>query len=257
MNIPQKWIWHRDLMLVLLHKELTVRYKGSALGFVWSLLNPLSQALVFYLVFSIFLHINTPHYFLALLAALFPWQWFCNSVNQGPFVFLANPTLVKKVAFPRQAIPLVLNLQNMVHFFMAMPIYLGCMLYDGLQPGWIWLWGFPLLTGLTLLSIYGLELLFGSVNLFFKDIGNLVAIIMQVTFFATPIMYLLSRVPEQYTWYFRCNPVAPLFICWRSLLLDNQLHLSWILPATGYACRFLLVGKYAYSSLHRRFAEVM
>lgn len=99
MNIPQKWIWHRDLMLVLLHKELTVRYKGSALGFVWSLLNPLSQALVFYLVFSIFLHINTPHYFLALLAALFPWQWFCNSVNQGPFVFLANPTLVKKWLF--------------------------------------------------------------------------------------------------------------------------------------------------------------
>ena len=257
MNIPQKWIWYRDFMLVLLHKELTVRYKGSLLGFMWSILNPLAQAYIFFIVFGVYMRFNVPHYIVALLAAMFPWQWFCNCVNEAPFTFLANPTLVKKVAFPRGAIPLVMNLQNMVHFCLSLPIYMLFMLWEGLYPGWIWLWGVPLLMLLTLASIYGLCLLFGSLNLFFKDIGNLVAIVMQVAFFGTPIMYVLSVVPQEYYWCFKVNPVAPLFISWRYLLMDNAIHVEWLLPAAGYACLSLTVGLLTYRTLNRRFAEVM
>ena len=131
MNIPKKWIWYRDFVLVLLHKELTVRYKGSLLGFMWSILNPLAQAYIFFIVFGIYMRMNVPHYIVALLAAMFPWQWFCNCVNEAPFTFLANPTLVKKVAFPRGAIPLVMNLQNMVHFCLSLPIYVLFMFWRG------------------------------------------------------------------------------------------------------------------------------
>ena len=250
MNTPKNWIWYRDFMLVLLHKELTVRYKGSLLGFMWSILNPLAQAYIFFLVFGVYMRFNVPHYIVALLAAMFPWQWFSNCVNEGPFTFLANPTLVKKVAFPRQAIPLVMNLQNMVHFCLSLPIYVLFMLSEGLYPGWIWLWGIPLLMVLTLASVYGL-------CLFFKDIGNLVTIIMQVAFFGTPIMYVLSVVPQEYYWCFKLNPVAPLFICWRYLLMDNVFYLEWLLPAAGYACLALVVGILTYRALNRRFAEVM
>ena len=66
MNIPQKWIWYRDFMLVLLHKELTVRYKGSLLGFMWSILNPLAQAYIFFIVFGVYMRFNVPHYIVAL-----------------------------------------------------------------------------------------------------------------------------------------------------------------------------------------------
>ena len=110
---------------------------------------------------------------------------------------------------------------------------------------------------LTLASIYGLCLLFGSLNLFFKDIGNLVAIVMQVAFFGTPIMYVLSVVPQEYYWCFKVNPVAPLFISWRYLLMDNAIHIEWLLPAAGYACLSLTVGLLTYRTLNRRFAEVM
>mgnify|MGYP000252871633 CR=1 FL=1 len=237
MNIPQKWIWYRDFMLVLLHKELTVRYKGSLLGFMWSILDPLAQAYIFFIVFGVYMRFNVPHYIVALLAAMFPWQWFCNCVNEAPFTFLAN--------------------QNMVHFCLSLPIYMLFMLWEGLYPGWIWLWGVPLLMLLTLASIYGLCLLFGSLNLFFKDIGNLVAIVMQVAFFGTPIMYVLSVVPQEYYWCFKVNPVAPLFISWRYLLMDNAIHIEWLLPAAGYACLSLTVGLLTYRTLNRRFAEVM
>lgn len=72
MNIPQKWIWYRDFMLVLLHKELTVRYKGSLLGFMWSILNPLAQAYIFFIVFGVYMRFNVPHYIVALLGRHVP-----------------------------------------------------------------------------------------------------------------------------------------------------------------------------------------
>jgi lipopolysaccharide transport system permease protein len=255
--MASRGVWMRDLLLVLLRKELIVRYKGSLLGFLWSVLNPLASAYIFYLVFGVYMRFNVPHFLVALLAALFPWQWFTNCVGEGPHTFLANPTLVKKIAFPRQAIPLVMNLQHMVHFFLALPVYLCFMLADGLYPGWIWLGGIPLLAALTLASIYGLCLLFGSINLFFKDIGNLVSILLQIAFFAAPIMYTLSIVPPEYHWCFKANPLAPLFICWRSLLMDNAFNTDFLPFAAGYALLFLLIGGLVFRLLQRRFAEVM
>lgn len=257
MKLPAKWLWYRDLLRVLLHKELTVRYKGSFLGFIWSLLNPLAQAMIFYLVFSVYMRFQVPHYLVALLAAMFPWQWFVNSVNEGPHTFAANPTLVKKVAFPRQAIPLVMILQNMIHFCIALPVYALFMLADGLAPGWIWLWGIPLMLVLTMASLYGLCLFLGSVNLFFKDLGNLTVIVTQMAFFATPIMYTLGQVPEKYYWCFKMNPIAPLFICWRSLLMDNVMNYDFLPYVAGYTVLFCILGFSVFKRLHRRFAEVM
>jgi lipopolysaccharide transport system permease protein len=257
MNLPAKWLWYRDLVRVLLRKELTVRYKGSLLGFFWSVLNPLSQAFIFYLVFGVYMRFNVPHYLIALLAALFPWQWFANCVGEGPHTFTANATLVKKIAFPRQAIPLIMNLQHLTHFCLALPIYLCFMLADGLYPGWEWLPGIPLLCAVTLAMIYGLCLLFGSINLFFKDLGNLVGIVLQMAFFATPIMYTFASVPERYIWCFKVNPVSPLFICWRSLLMDNEFNAVFLPYACGYAVLALVLGWLSFSLLQRRFAEVL
>jgi lipopolysaccharide transport system permease protein len=252
-----RWIWYRDLLRVLLRKELTVRYKGSFLGFLWSVLNPLAQACIFYLVFGVYMRFNVPNYLVALLAALFPWQWFANCVNEGPHTFAANPTLVKKVAFPRQAIPLVMNLQHTIHFCLALPVYAAFMLGHGLRPGLIWLGGIPALLAVTLASVYGLCLLFGSINLFFKDLGNLVSILLQMGFFATPIMYTLGSVPPEYHWCFMVNPVAPLFISWRSLLMDNTLNGQFLPFACLYAAIFLIAGGLIFRLLQRRFAEVM
>jgi lipopolysaccharide transport system permease protein len=255
--MPGKWIWHRDLLLVLLRKELAVRYKGSVLGFVWSLLNPLAYALIFYLVFSVYMRFQIEHYLTALLAAMFPWQWFVNCVNEGPHTFAANPTLIKKVAFPRQAIPLVMILQNMVHFCIALPVYAAFMLADGLTPGILWVWGIPLLLVITLATIYGMCLFLGSLNLFFQDLGNMTAIFTQMAFFATPIMYTLGQVPERYYWCFKVNPIAPVIICWRSLLLNNVCNVEFLPYAAVYAVFFCILGTAAFRKLQRRFAEVM
>ncbi len=257
MKLSRTWIWYRDLIQVLVRKELVTRYKGSYLGFFWSVLNPLANAYVFYIVFGIFLRMNVPHFIVLLLAAMFPWQCFSNCVLEGTHTFSANPTLIKKVAFPRQAIPLVMNLQNFVHLLLSLPILLLFMLYEGLYPGWSWLWGIPLMLVLTLMSAYGLSLFLGTLNIFFRDLGNLVAIFMQVAFFATPIMYVISIVPEHYLWVFKANPVAPLFICWRSMLVDGAVQPEWFVPASAYGLLFLVLGVFTFKRLQHRFAEVI
>ncbi len=257
MKLTGKWIWYRDLIQVLVRKELITRYKGSILGIAWSILNPLASAYVFFVVFKLFMRMNVPHFIVVLLAALFPWQCFANSVTAGTHVFLANRTLVKKVAFPRQAIPLVTTLQNLVHLCIAFPVYLAFMFWEGLFPGLNWIWGVPLMLLLTLVTAYGLALLLGTLNVFFRDLGNLVSIFIQLAFFGTPIMYVISIVPEQYLWIFKVNPVAPLFICWRSMLVDSTASPEWLLPAIGYAVLFLLLGMATFRKLQRRFAEVI
>lgn len=255
--LSKKWEWHKDLLHVLVQKELSTRYKGSFLGFFWSVLNPLANAYVFYIVFGLFMRMNVPHFIVLLLSAMFPWQCFSNCVNQGTMTFISNPTLVKKVAFPRQAIPLVLILQNMVHLLLSFPIYLAFMFWEGMYPNLNWLWGVPLLFLLTLVYCYGLALFLGTLNVFFRDLGNLVTILMQVAFFGTPIMYVLSIVPEQYLWIFKVNPAAPLFICWRSMLAFNEMDPQWLAFSCGYALLFLVLGIMVFRKLQYRFAEVI
>lgn len=255
--LAAKWVWYRDLVTVLVHKDLTTRYKGSLLGFCWSILNPLASAYVFFVVFGLFMRMDVPHFIVVLLSAMFPWQWFSNSVNEGAMIFLANPTLVKKVAFPRQAIPLVMNLQHMLHFLLSLPVLVAFMLAEGLYPGWNWLWDVPILTLLTLATTYGFSLFLGSLNIFLRDIGNLVTIFVQLAFFGTPIMYVLSIVPAKYLWFFKVNPVAPLFICWRAALYDGQLPMEWFPLALVYALIILALGVLVFRGLQRRFAEVM
>lgn len=249
--------WYKDVLMVLIRKELAVRYKNSFLGYLWSLLNPLTTAFIFYVIFGIYMRLQTQNYIVVLLSAMFPWQWFANSVGQSPYAFLSNITLVKKVAFPRQLIPLVTVLQDMVHFLIALPVYVCFMLYHDLYPGWQWLYGVPILLLLTLGLLYGMSLLFASVNLFFRDLGNLVAIFINLAFYATPIMYTIAHVPDAYLPYFKLNPVAPLYICWRSMLLENRLDYVYLPYALGYSLFFTALGFAAYSMLNKRFAEAM
>ncbi|MES9996760.1 ABC transporter permease [Desulfovibrio aminophilus] len=249
--------WYRDLLLVLLRKDLSVRYHGSVLGYLWSLLNPLAQTGIYLVVFGHYMRFNMPHYTIVLLSALFPWQWISNSIMHGPVCFIANPTLIKKVAFPKAAIPLVANIQDMIHFFISIPVYFAFMITDGICPGISSIWSIPLLSFVTLATVYGLNLLIGSVNIFFKDLGHIVGIIMNALFFGSPIIYTLDIVPVQFHIFIKMNPLAPIIICWRSALFNGAMAWDYFGYAVLYASFFMLMGIVTYSKVKWKFAEAM
>jgi lipopolysaccharide transport system permease protein len=245
------------VMMVLVRKEVTVRYKNSYLGLLWSLLNPLASALVLNLVFGVILKFGTKNYLILLLSGMFPWQWFSNSINQAPFSFLSNVTLVKQIQFPRLLIPLVTVLSDGVHFVIALPVYVMFLYMYSLQPSFMWLYAVPLLLIISMFTIYGICLFVATVNMFFRDLGNLVLVLMNILFYATPIMYTVDDMPQKFKPLLIFNPVSPIFISWRNVLFLNTIDIYQIYFSIAYACALILIAFFAYHIFNKRFAEVM
>jgi len=246
-----------DLLFVLTQKELKVRYKSSILGYLWSVAHPLAFAVVFYLAFKIVIRIPVENYALFLICSLFPWQWFTNSVNAAPMIFLGNAPLIKKVNFPRNLIPFTLVLQDMIHFILAIPVIVAFLVFSGKAPGLLWLAGIPILIVIEFMLVYGICMMIASLNLFFRDLERLTVIFMTILFYVTPIFYSETMVPVKYQSLLRLNPLAPLMINWRSLLMEGTLGWGDLFLSFCYGVVFFTIGSFVYRKLSWRFAEVL
>ena len=246
-----------DLITVLTQKEMKVRYKSSFLGYVWSILNPLAFAFNFFVIFKVVMRIQMENYTLFLIAGLFPWQWFSNSVNMSPGVFLGNSSIIKKVNFPRNVTLLAVVLQDMIHFIMAIPVIVFFMFIYQKQPSFSWLYGIPVLLGVQLFTTYGVTLAISSINLFFRDLERLTTIFTMFLFYATPILYPATMIPAKYRYVIDLNPLAPLMISWRNLFLEGTLNAELLAISLAYAAAAYLTGYFIYKKLCWKFAEVL
>lgn len=246
-----------DLITVLTQKEMKVRYKNSFLGYVWSILNPLAFAFIFFIIFKVVMRIQMENYTLFLITGLFPWQCFFNSVNMSPRVFLANASIIKKVNFPRNVALLAVVLQDMIHFILAIPVIVFFMVVYGKQPSFSWFYGIPILLCIQLFMTYGITLAVSSINLFFRDLERLTAIFTMFLFYVTPIIYPETMIPAKYRYLIDLNPVAPLMISWRNLFLEGTLKLELLAISLAYGVAAYLTGYFIYKKLSWKFAEVL
>lgn len=249
--------YYKDLIIVLTQKELKVRYKNSFLGYLWSIANPLAFAFIYFVVFSVIIRIQVENFALFLIAGLFPWQWFANSVTASPGMFLANASIIKKVDFPRNIIPLTTILQDMIHFVLSIPVLALFMLLHNEFPSLSWLLGIPILLIIQFLYVYGMSLLVSAINLFFRDLERLTAIFVTFAFFLTPIIYPETMIPEKYRHLLNYNPFAPLIISWRNLFLQGTLDLASLALSATYGIIIFMVGYIVYWKLSWKFAEVL
>ena len=246
-----------DLITVLTQKEMKVRYKNSFLGYLWSIANPLAFAMVFFIAFKVIMKVKMDNYTLFLITGLFPWQWFSNSIGLSPMIFLGNASIIKKVNFPRNAIPAAIILQDAIHFILSIPVIIFFMLIHHETPSLSWLYGIPILLFIQFQMTYGISLIISSINLFFRDLEKLVIIFMTFIFYFTPIIYPESMVPEKYKYLINLNPIAPLMISWRKLFLDGSLDTNALLISFIYSSIALLFGYQVYKRLSHKFAEVI
>ena len=251
------WEHLRDLLIVLTAKEIKLRYKNSWLGYAWSVANPLAFATLYFVAFRIFMRVDIPRYPLFLIAGLFPWQWIANSTGAAPALFLANTCLLKKIRFPRNVLVASSVLNDGVHFLCSVPVLVLFLFVYGSGPSWSWLIGIPLLAAEQFLLVYGLAVTIASLNLFFRDLERLTALVVTFLFFLTPIVYSESMVPVRFQALLYLNPVAPLILSWRGLFLTG--HLDWPIIAIGYvyATVAFAVGSAIYMKLSWKFAEVV
>ena len=246
-----------DLTLVLTQKEMQVRYKNNVLGYLWSLLQPISFALVYFIAFKIFMRFKMENYTLYLLTGMFPWQWFANSVNEASATFTGNASIIKKINFPRNLLVTATIIKDAIHFILCIPvIMLFCFIYDS-PISITWLYGIPILLVLQTVMTYGLSLIISTVNLFFRDLERLVTILVTFLFFLTPIVYNYEMVPEKYRQLLALNPVAFLMTSWRGLFLSGQMDWKAILVTLVWSVILYGLGQIIYKKLVWRFAEVL
>ena len=249
--------YYKDLIVVLTKKEIKVRYKNSYFGYFWSLMNPFAFALIFYFVFSIIMRVQMENYALFLVAGLFPWQWISNSLNASTTLFLKDASIIKKINFPRNILPLANTLQDMFHFLCAIPVIMIFMLIHGQLPQLSWLYGVPLMLLIQLTTVYGLSMLLSSLNLFFRDLEQITSIILMFLFYPTPILYPVSMIPDQYRHLIDFNLFTPIIINWRSLMLEGSFDGHYLFLSVVYAIGSLLIGFWCYRKLRYRIAEVI
>jgi lipopolysaccharide transport system permease protein len=248
---------YSDLIIELLKKELRVRYKRLALGYLWSIMSPLLYAGLYYLVFARILKVKSPNYPLFLIASLFPWQWMTNTIMAGPLTFISNGPLIKKTLFPRYLISLVIALQDAIHYFASVPVILLFMVIFHGRISWDWIYGLPLLMLIHFGIAYSLNLLFATLTIFFRDIDRFLQIGMQFLFYMTPVLYSETLIPPEYQHWIMWHPLAPLIINWRTLFMEGTIHWDYLGSSAIWCVGLLVLSRWVYQKLSWRFAEVL
>lgn len=249
--------YYRDLIVELVKKEIKVRYKNNILGYAWSILNPLAQAMVFFVAFQFILKVKIENYVLFLILGLFPWQWFLNSVISSSVSMIANANLIKKTVFPREYIVYAGVLNDMVHFVLSLPVLVLFLLVYHQPIYFPHIFLFPVLVMVQLFVILGISLLVASINVFFRDLERLVAILLNMLFYATPIVYALGMIPDRLKFIIYLNPLALLIINYRDIFLYGDVHWRYFLLSVAYAVGIFLFGYITFNRLKSKFAEVL
>ncbi|HWP45740.1 MAG TPA: ABC transporter permease [Candidatus Limnocylindrales bacterium] len=207
----------RSLIQSLVIRELKARYRGSILGFLWSFLNPLLLISVYTLVFSIYFRFGMDHYVVFLFSGLLPWLWFSSSLQEASVSILAGGSLVKKVLFPAEVLPIVTVLSNLVNFLLGLPILILLSLLFGFKLHSVML-VLPLIMLIQLIFTLGLALMVSALCVHFRDIQHILANVLTLWFFVTPVIYRILDIPEKWRFTIVLNPVASLIAAYHDII---------------------------------------
>jgi lipopolysaccharide transport system permease protein len=260
-------VWqYRELLINLTVRDLKVRYKNSALGIAWSLLNPILMMLVFTLVYTVMLgQSNRSDYAAFILCGLLPWNFFSGSIMGGTGSIVNNGYLIKKVYFPRLVLPTSIMLSNLVNFLVALPVYfvLSWLLGVRFTPYVLFL---PIVIVVEMIFIEGVSLLLSSVNVFYRDVQQVMEVVILAWFFLTPVIWDVSllpasrailgvEVPVQRLTYI-LNPMASIVATYRDILYYGQ-PIGWdfFLRTVLTSLIVLTLGFFVFNRLKGRFAE--
>jgi len=240
-----------ELLYVLVRKELKARYKNRFLGYLWALANPFAFAFVYWIAFKFIMRLEIENYSLFLITGMFPWVWMSVGVTGATRSFVINASLIRKVNLPRAILPLGNVTQEMVHFGFALPVIMAFLWFAGeIRPMPSWLWQMPALIALQVAFIYPMALALALANAYVRDIEYLIGIGFSLLFFATPMVYPITLVPEAYRHWFELNPLHALMQSWRSVFLQGTLDFNHVVHAVACA---VLTGVIAWW-LHRKLA---
>ena len=258
---PVRELWaYRDLLLNLVRRDLAVRYRRSALGFLWSFLNPLLMMLVFAVVFMVVKPQAVGQYPLFVLSGLLAWNFTAGSLSGAARSITGNANLIDKIYFPREVLPISVVLSNLVNFLFSLCVFIPLALVFGVRFGW-WALALPLVIGVQLLLVCGLSLLVSALNVFYRDTEAVLDVALTAWFFLTPVFWQLELLPNQVlgvdVWRleYTLNPMATLVTDYRYILLYQYPVIRHTLIALAVGLFLVMAGWALFRRWSPRFAE--
>ncbi len=257
-------VWaYRFFILSSIKTEFRSKFVRSKLGGFWLVLHPLALVLIYALILSQIMTAKLPGvasqyaYPIYILSGMVGWTVFAEILGRSLTVFIDNGNLLKKLAFPKLALPLITIGTALINFFILFAMmfivfgFLGHLPYHALY--WI-----PLLLVLTVSLAVGIGLFFGVLNVFIRDIGQALNIILQFWFWLTPVVYMLSIIPEKYHWLLMLNPMTGITMGYQNILLyDKAPDFSLLVYPTLFAIVFLILAMIIFRKGNEEMADVL
>ncbi|HLE15170.1 MAG TPA: ABC transporter permease [Anaerolineales bacterium] len=253
-------LWrYRELLYFFVWRDVKIRYKQTLMGASWAIIQPFFTMVVFSLFFGRLAKVPSDGipYPIFTYAALVPWTFFANGVMQASNTLVMNANMVKKIYFPRLALPIASVLAGILDFSLASIVLLVMMLYYRMLPtaNVIWL---PFFFLLALVTTLGVSLWFSAMNVQFRDVRYIVPFLIQIWLFVTPIAYPSSLLPEPWRTLYGINPMAGVVEGFRWALLGTETAPGPIIWVSSLVAILLLVtGLFYFRRLETSFADVV
>ena len=250
---------HRDLLGAWTLRTIRARYKQSIIGGLWAILQPTASTLVFSLVFTYFVKIDTAGipYIVFSYVAMVPWTLFTTSISDMVDSLVGNMNLVSKIYFPREILPIAALLARLLDFGIAVALLLLLMFYyriPFLTPNLLYL---PLILAIQVALALGLGFIGAALNVFYRDVKHLIALGLQIWLYASPIIYPVAKVPAWLRPYYFVNPMAGVIEAYRVVLLNQQAPGASLFTAVVVALVVLAAGYLFFKQVEFQFADVV
>ncbi len=257
LNLAEVWS-HRELLYFLTWRDIKIRYKQTALGALWAIIQPLFPMLIFTLFFGRLAKVPSDGipYSVFAYAGLLPWTYFASAVGNSSTSIVGSSNLISRVYFPRMIIPASAVLASLMDFLIAF-IMLGVLMVwhrIPLTPATLML--VPLVALLTVISL-GIGMLFSGWTVKYRDIRFALPFLVQVWMFATPVIYPASLVPHKWRWALGLNPLTGVVEGFRSALFDRPFDWNFLAYSTLFAIAMLIYSAYSFRRLERLFADLI
>lgn len=255
MKVFKELYQYRELLKTNVQKEIRGKYKGSFLGVLWSFLNPLLMVLVYALVFPYIMRTNVDNYLVYLITGVIPWNFFTTCITTGCNCVWINGGIIKKVYFPREILPISVVTAGLINFLISCVIILLFVLFGGIGFSVQLLW-LPLIAIIQSALSLGLLFILSAINVYVRDIEYLVGFLLNLLFYATPILYTADMFPESIRWVLYLNPMTTIIESYRNIFYYQQSPaLIPLMIVFMVSFIILIIGYLIFKKLERGFAE--
>lgn len=247
---------YRHMLYTLVKQDIKGRYKGSFLGFLWTLLNPLLLLAVYSVVFQFIFKSGIENYPIYLFICLVPWNTFANTIAVGTVCVSNGASILKKVYFPREVLPLSIVISNTIQYFFSLVIILAAVIFfSPIGISWYILF-LPLIVLLQAVFSLGIIFILSAINVYVRDVQYIMNPVMMVWMYATPILYSIKMIPEKWLSLYNLNPMVKIMEGYQSILYSKTMpDFAGLGIVAIISIVILIFGYLLFQKLQRRFVE--